>query len=307
MYTHTDGRKFPTGAIPSPKVEGVPFVGKSSTPYDWSTTTLCYDPVVKDQGQSSSCGGNATAYKEELNNKIPQSAKSIYSLCFVPGGGSSEPGLWNVISNTGIATEANVPSIPNTEASFEDTTWNRNLSIKTNKNIVYVNLDIESIAEAVRDNNGVILGISGYDNGTWLSTDPVVPIVPISQCWCHWVICRGAIMRNGVKTLVIKNSWGSQAGAEGTQFLSENYLPYIWSAWTYSEIPNSFKFTKLLKYGMTDPDVGKLQTILGLSNPTNYFGRWTLINLLYFQLKNGLPLSGKVDLTTQNFLNLNSA
>lgn len=310
MYTHTDGTQYATGAIFTEKHPDVPSIGRSSKPFDWSTTFQVPELVTKDQGQSGSCGGQATAYREEILEGVPQSAKSIYSLCFVPGGGSGEQGLWGVIKNTGVSKESDVPSYDNgqppSEAFMEDTSWNRKFSVADSSNVVYVNLDIESIAEAVRDNNGIILGIYGSDNGTWLSSNPSAPTIPTSQCWCHWVFVGGVGMFNGKKAIRIKNSWGSSVGENGWQWLTEDYAPYFWTAWTFLDAPKpqpKFQFTKDLSYKMTDPDVGQLQLRLGLSTPTNYFGAWTLLKLIYLQYNNGLPLSGKVDQTTRNFLN----
>ena len=69
-YTHTDGTIYGTGAIVTDKHPDVPTVGRASSPFDWTTVFQVPELVTKDQGQSSSCGGQATAYREEVSQQF---------------------------------------------------------------------------------------------------------------------------------------------------------------------------------------------------------------------------------------------
>ncbi len=308
MYTHIDETKYGTGAIVTKKSKKVAKLG-SAKPVDFTVhfqiaTTL----VQKDQGQSSSCGGQATAYREEVLEGIPQSAKSIYSLCYVAGGGSNEPALWNTIYNNGVAKEADITSYESgqtpSEAFMEDTSWDKTkLKAEKDEHVVYVNLDMDSIAQAIKDNNGVILGISGMNNGTWLSADPLPPTT-MTGTWGHWVFAVGYCMRNGKRAIKFINSWGASVGENGYQYLSEDYLPYIWTAWTYIKTKN-FIFNIDLGYGITSPDVTQLQIRLGMPTKwqSGYFGIITKGYVMAYQLKNGIPATGFCGPITRASLN----
>lgn len=307
MYTHTDGQQFWTGAIQTSKDKSVATIGMAPLPVDFTVPfQIPVTLVQKDQGQSLSCGGQATSYREEVLEGTPQSAKSIYSLCFVQGGGSGEQGLWNTIYNNGVAKEVDISSYDNnqppSEAFMEQTNWDRTkLVAEKTAQVVYVNLDMDSIATAIKNNNGVILGISGMNNGTWLSADPLPPTT-MTGTWGHWVFAVGYCMRNGKRAIKFINSWGSSVGENGYQYLSEDYLPFIWSAWTFIDSPK-FIFNNDLKFGMKSPDVKQLQIRLGVLQ-TSYFGPLTYLAVLNYQRANGLPVTGFCGPMTRAILNL---
>lgn len=188
---------------------------------------------------------------------------------------------------------------------MEQTNWDRTKLVaeKTNQ-VVYVNLDMDSIATAIKNNNGVILGISGMNNGTWLSADPLPPTT-MTGTWGHWVFAVGYCMRNGKRAIKFINSWGSSVGENGYQYLSEDYLPFIWSAWTFIEVKN-FKFNTDLGYGMTSPDVTQLQIRLGLpvEYQTGFYGSITKAAVIAYQLKNFIfPPLGYCGIKTRTKLN----
>ncbi len=295
-----------TGAIVTPPHPDVKGIGASSTPFDWSIGFNISQPlVVKNQGKSYSCGGMATAYREEVLDGEPKSARSIYSKCFVPGGGSGEQGLWNVVSSIGVARESDLPSyqsgMPPDEWFMEVSDWNVPLEKEAGQ-VRYINLDIDSLAEAIRDNSGIIIGLYGMNNGTWLSADPQPPT---SNDWAHWVFCVGAGMRNGEKSIKIINSWGSGVGEGGYQWLSENYIPHLWSAWTFVDV-SKYIFKTDLKFMNIQNDrvaVKELQKRLGVPFPTGFFGWLTLSAVKDFQRSNGLPVTGFVGPLTRGLLN----
>jgi hypothetical protein len=162
-----------------------------------------------------------------------------------------------------------------------------------------VNTDIDSVATALRDMNGVVIGVDGANNGTWNSMYPNPPKDGQSQ-WHHWLFVGKAKMINGKKYIAVLNSWGN-VGDMGWQWLSEDYFTNIaqgrksvWVAWTeaVSNHPSELTlFTRTLMYGMKGDDVKQLQTLLGIS-ADGIFGKVTLATLKAYQSSHGLVADG---------------
>ena len=57
-----------------------------------------------------------------------------------------------------------------------------------------------------------------------------------------------------------------------------------------------------LRKGMTSPAVAKLQSRIGVTPPTGYFGRHTRRHVKRFQTANGLPVTGAFDSKTRHIL-----
>src|SRR5258708_6414784 len=91
--------------------------------------------------------------------------------------------------------------------------------------------DIDSIAQAIRDNHGCVLGVTGSNNGTWISPFPKPPTAG-EQTWGHWLYAGKAKMINGVKFIGFINSWGTNVGEQGWQWVSEDYLAWFFNVWT---------------------------------------------------------------------------
>lgn len=321
---------FGTGAIRQPRDERIATfteIVADSPKFDWEKGFDIRKKramSLKNQGQSGSCGGQASAYLTESFTGIECSARSIYAKCYAPGGGSSEGGLTGVIVNTGVAKESDVVSYENgnpPSEAFMQTDYVA--ESRTSKGIrpVYVSLDFDSIATAVLQNNGIVLGLSGQNNGTWLSSEPKVPTLQPHEngLWHHWVYVGFAGMRNGKKVLGFKNSWGN-VGEDGWQFIGEEWLPYIWCAWSmvYQDSTKKpvYTFTSPIVYGQNSKIVKVLQDILryeGLFNnaSTGYYGDLTASAVMAFQKKYSIAslieinsLSGKrVGQKTINKLN----
>lgn len=248
---------------------------------------------VKNQGQSGSCGGQASSYlTEALLDSAEASARSVYNKCFVPSSGSSESGLMNTIINIGVDKEADTTSYENGNPPSEDfmRVADSNPSYIRGLRPVYVETDFNSMATAILQNNGIVLGVAGQNNGTWLSAEPKPPT---KSEWNHWVYAGFAGMRNGKKCIGFKNSWGNGVGEDGWQYIYEDYEPYLWCAWSMvynKKTKPTYKFTKSLSYGQSSSDIKSLQDILrfeGLFNnaSTGYFGPVTATAVLAFQKK----------------------
>lgn len=310
-------------------------VGFGSLPFNWSTVFDIEEEIskvmsipsfkltVKDQGGSGSCGGQAWAYLAEvleaINTKTyePRSAKYVYSQTYVPQGGSYGRDNADIFIKQGVSEESKLTSYENSQPPFEafmrkseDITYDirENAKLSMSSSYVQTGIDINTVAQAIRDTGGVILGISGSNNGTWGSTMPIPPVAG-DAIWRHWIYAGKVKTINGKKYIGCFNSWGNNVGDAGWQWISEDYFASpdaIFSGWTHvystnTPIVTPFKhtFVKQLDYGMTDPEVMWLQKALTLEGffpktviPTNYFGNITKQSLQSFQIKYNIVSSG---------------
>ncbi len=218
--------------------------------FDWATgfdveAKMGSKLVQKDQGSSSSCGGQAFSYYMEVletiatNTYEPRSARWPYSHVFAPGGGSMGQPLCNFLVKNGSALEKDAPSYflgkPPTESFMEaipDLTPEALDEAQTSRALSYVQVDpdIDIIAQAIADNNGCCIALYGQDNGTWHSA---FPQPPTKNVWAHWLYAGKVKLIGGKKYIGVKNSWGDGVGdKDGWQWLGEEYFPYIWYGWT---------------------------------------------------------------------------
>lgn len=314
-------------------------VGFGTAPFDWSVgydvekelSDVLGKPFkekTKNQGQSYSCGGQATGYLgggySVFQKKVfdEKSAKFIYAPIAQPGGGTYGRDLCDRVYKAGWAPESMCLSYENggtpSEAfmvSASDITSDTIKKALDDKAISYafVATDIDSIAQATQANKGILLGIIGANNGTWLSTDPKPPVNGDYSCWGHWVRTGKAMMRNGKKAIAIHNSWGDTVGDQGWQWLSEDYFttvltnsnrpgPAIFEARAIVFNPNvpvddsfHYTFTKLMGPGSTGSEVTALQKALTVDGTfpnniptTGYYGNITVTSVQKFQAKYGI-------------------
>lgn len=291
-----------------------------SLPFDWDKGFDIEEKVgklpVKDQGGTSACGGFAWAtysYVLDETNREEKSEKFIYAQTHVQGGGSAGRDNCNLCIKKGVCAKTLCP-LPNPliEAEItrtDDITAEAYKDALTNKEKSYllVNTDIESVAEAMRDNNGVILGVTGQNNGTWSTA---YPQPPVRGEWNHWLFCGKSRVVNGKKYIGVLNSWGERVGENGWQYLSEDYFKaanggFIWSAWTMaynSDLVKNYIFSKTLRLGSTGFEVKMLQTKLGIT-ADGIFGKKTLQAVKDFQTAHQLVPDGIVGRLTNNVLN----
>lgn len=290
-------------------------IGMVSVPFDWNAGFDIEQVIgrkipVKDQGQTGSCGGQAWSYLGEVLEAIAtnsfegRSAKFIYSQTFVPGGGSAGRDNSNIAVKQGFAREALLPSyengMPPSEGFMErkqDITDAIRADASTFEAKSYANVhgDIESIVQAIRNCNGVIIGIRGENNGTWTTAFPQIPKNPQ---WAHWLYAGKAKIINGKKYIGVINSWGTSVGEQGWQWIGEDYLPQIFSIWVLYPRPpevTPFQYTFLsdMKYGQTSKDVMMLQNALKVDGSlsqaipsTGFFGENTRKALFQYQINN---------------------
>lgn len=314
-------------------------VGMSAIPFDWQmgydveheisqVLGQSFQLPVKNQNGSSSCGGQAWAYYgqvlDTLTDKVTEekSAKFIYAQTHIGVGGSGGNDNCNVCINKGWGNEADTPSyeahLPPSEAFMiqdGDISPVAYQNALKDRGLAYANVfdrNVENIATAVRDNHGCILGLTGSNNGTWRTAFPQPPI-NFPNSWNHWLYVGKVKMIDGKKYFGVLNSWGSDVGEQGWQWLSEEYItifilgyPVIWSIWTMvaksDVIVPVYVFTKTLRIGDRNSDVKMLQIKLGLI-ADGYFGKMTKAGVVLFQKAHGLVADGIVGPNTNKELN----
>lgn len=236
-------------------------IAMASQPFDWNVgydiETLVPPAPTKDQGQSSSCGGQSGSYimanAAGLNTKKLNelSAKFIYSQVFYPnGGGTTARDVLNLLVKKGDCLEAVLSSYQNgappSEAFMEDKsgigpTQISDAGVTRATGYASVAVNIESAAQALRDNGNVLILIKGQNNGTWLGA---VPIAPANETalWAHFLAGgKARILPSGQKAIGVHNSWGLHAGLNGWQWVTEDYFKsgYITEVWTLYDTANA--------------------------------------------------------------------
>lgn len=286
-------------------------VGYGSAPFDWGQKIVIETLTTKDQHTSGSCGGQSCAYYGEVLNKIfdkqaeERSAKFIYAQTFEPGGGTAMTKLAKCVQDLGWGLESLTKSYDSNGGSTEDFMRRREDitqdAFKTAMNdraLAYAwvsNTNIDTIAQAMRDNYGAILGIQGSNNGTWLSKFPSPNNT--RDTWNHWLYACGAEIIDGVKYIIVKNSWGNTCGENGYQWLSEQFfttgkcfscVTFIYNPQTPT--PSQHIFNLDLRYGEANNEVKELQDklkLLGFMDKkvpsTSYYGDITKTAVSKFQ------------------------
>lgn len=314
-------------------------------PFDWDTgydvenelKKLLKDDSFriksKDQNGSGSCGGQAWSYYGAVLEAFStgtyeeRSAKFIYAQTFVKPAGSAGRTNCELVISQGWATEQSCASYENGNPPSEqfmqqvaDITPNARIDARRAKALLYANVasNIDLIAQAIENNNGMVIGITGSQNGTWRSVYPKPPVAG-QDLWNHWLYVGKAKLINGKKFIAVKNSWGDATGDLGWQWIGEDYFKStpvigipIWSGWTmvFKPYDESFhyNFTKTLKIGDNNEDVRALQKALtqeGMFKGKNdgVFGKITFASVEIFQARYGLVVDGVVGPKTKELLN----
>jgi hypothetical protein len=216
---------------------------------------------MKDQDGSGSCVGQGWSYYGAVLNAAEvgyykeQSAKAIYSQIELglPQGGAYIRDGAKLFVNWGSLQENMLPSYDNGNPPSEEfmkiKTWktpamNKIAEVLQAKEYRTFNAaqNMEMFAMAIRDNYGVVGGVSGTNNGTWRTFEPQPPTDRAD--WGHCLFFgKFGIDRIG-KYIASPNSWGSigtdSDHEDGWQKFRENWFESRWmfNPWTLLDKQN---------------------------------------------------------------------
>ena len=258
--------KMGTGAAPDPEDKRdlqYNEIAMGAAPVDWEKG---YDveKVIgktikrKNQNGSSSCVGQGWSFYLAVLNAIETgrydevSAKSIYSQIFLGGGGAYIREGAKLAVNWGALYEDALPSYDNgeppTEAFITDKSWKTPAMDELAKTLqskeyrVISGVTMEMVATAIRDNYGVVGGVSGGNNGTWGTFEPKPPV---KTEWGHCIYYGKFGIDKLGKYIATPNSWGTfgkpdALHPDGWQKLREDYFRsgVQFNPWTLTDKPN---------------------------------------------------------------------
>lgn len=265
------------------------------------------------------------------------SPHSVYPFCFEAGGGSNSLTVGrDVIPKIGMTLESLFPSENLTEAQAESADG---YPLDAKKIALLYRVpgvnecpaDFETIASVLQayqsqgKKKAVLVTLIAQNNGMWYSRTPVPPSLPPTaidkSLWYHKVpVCDFGLI-GGQKVLAIDNSWGTQPGNGGQQFLTKAYEPYVYGGLYTMDPPSSpgtaptppkYQWSVNLAVGSSGPDVLALQQALqsmgffpvsSIIAPTGSFYGITKQAVATFQQSVGIPATGIVDSATRARLN----
>lgn len=307
-------------------------IAQATAPFDWDIGydvehEIGFPLTTKNQGNAGSCGGQGFSYYGQALSAalgmgaVERSAKYLYSQVYAPGGGSSDRELAKIAINQGFAPESLCPSYeggnPPSEAFMErpqDITAQARVAAAKDKIMMaysFPEITIDSVAQALSACKGIVLGLHGSNNGTWLSAEPSPQSASVE--WSHYMYAGKAFKENGIKKVWAKQSWGPKVGLNGWQKLNESFFNSgrIWGAIVLilnpkPGTPPQYNFAADIKEGDTGAPVLALQTFLAYDGcfnlkPTGLYGPITATAVFKFQVKYGVAspiildeLAGKV-------------
>ena len=202
---------------------------------------------IKNQGTSSSCVAQATAYYVQLlnlietNQQVEMSARDIYSLTAQPGGiGSYVSDAMSKICNSGCVPEAEAPSnAPDGTASEQFMTGRADITPQAQEDgmkylakryVTWDNTNIDLYKQAIVQGNGMV-AITWGNNACFQSENILLPDVASQMAWRHGIYFTGYDDVN--KKLEFVNSWNGWGDA------GFGYMPYDYVTKGYLANPNT--------------------------------------------------------------------
>jgi hypothetical protein len=295
----------------------------SSAPYEWKEFDETKIPqyTIRNQNGSSMCVAFSVCKALGINNPPYKDLRPefIYTKRATTGEGMWFQDAFSIACKYGSPTDTYLAgdNIGEVKANAYNPTEaeTKEALLFRGKNYVFLNKDnIDEIARAI-DNGYTPILLTRCDISEWTS-EPYVNFSKTSPFNInHAIPCIYAGMRNGVKTIVVSDSWGSSYGKNGLRYLSEDFIKTRVETVGYiidlpdELIPPPFKFNKNLFIGMRNVDVLQLQMRLKKEgyftvDPTGFFGLQTKLAVIRYQLAKGIsPPFGFVGFITRGELN----
>lgn len=295
----------------------------TSAPYIWKDFNEADIPNygIRNQNGSGECGAFSTVKALGINNKPFQNLRPefIYNKRTNKGAGMWMQEMFDIACKYGSPRDPYLKGDNLTEEqanAYVPTETEITEALKyRGKNYVFMNpKNVDEIARAI-DNGYTPILLLRCDISEWTSEPQVNIAFKYPFNINHYNPCIYAGLRNGVKTFVTDDSWGSSYGKNGHRFVSEDFILNRVEQVGYiidlpeELLPPTFKFTKNLYFGLRNVDVLQLQKRLvkegyGNFTPTGYFGILTQRAVIKYQLAKGIsPPLGFCGIITRGELN----
>ena len=215
---------------------------------------------IKNQGTSSSCVAQATAYYVQVLNKIEtgtdviMSARDIYSSIYIkPSGGAYIADAMKKICNTGCVVEAEAPSDamtpPTSEAFMENrqditpTEMNDGMTYLAKSYVTWDNTNLDFYKRAIVQGNGCVV-VTWGNNACFQTANILLPDLPSQMVWRHGIYFIG--YDDTKKVFEFVNSWNGW-GDNGIGYLPYDYVSkgYVTNPVTLVDAPNTYYFSLL--------------------------------------------------------------
>lgn len=228
------------------------------------------------------------------------------------------------IAKQGVTLESLVPSQEMTDAQMDGTVIEEYKEkvgqiFKADAYVQLATKDIDAIASTIQKTGKPVMVWYWFKHNEW-TKEPVVkyPDLTTAAGSRHSVTAVDFFMKDGVKYLVIDDSWGTKYGEKGQRFISEdfhntrNFFAAYFTKFNFETSENvpQYTFTIAMRYGDRNAEVVKLQDFLKAKGffPTNvqstgYFGSITKKAVQGFQSSVGLVADGIVGTKTLSALN----
>lgn len=255
---------------------------------DWSKPFLLPAPPSNDQNGSSSCVAQAWSYYHWQLRGKDYSRRDIYAQIALPQGGAyiRDGGLQ--IVNFGQATRDETPDpVPETESDMKDKTGISTTAEASDQeyNSFLVPFDIDNVATAIGQYNGVVFGVTGSNNG-W-HAEVVRPPLPGEVTWGHALYLYGYHLHDGKKCVIARSSWSFIADHHIQEDYFTNNGQWVFNPWTL--IKKQEQYMEFLKnhqnWLVQNSDTGAFGLVKGDSLLVCTPDRAGLLALTLFQRK----------------------
>ena len=271
---------------------------------------------IRDQNGSLTCVAQTGAKVLGVENHLEESkfiefsARDIYERrANKPSGGMWGQDALSILSKFGATTEEKLPSQNmheyEIEAPFVRTEEDLIIAKKyRGGGYVQLPIDIDKVADVVLNQKKAVMIYIFGDYSEWDVYIPKVnkPETTVNNAYFrHAITVVDAFLFKGEKCVLIEDSWGKGFGEQGQRIVTESFFKTrVYFAGYLLNLSNApeqtlkpkYTFTKILKFGISNPDVKALQDVLkyeGLFPVTvpstgNYF-QVTAKGVLAFQRK----------------------
>lgn len=256
--------EFGLGCVPQPldlRDKKYEEVAAGAAPVDWGAgfdieKALNFELPFKNQNSSLSCVAQATSYYAGILDKVETkqytevSSKAIYAQIKLPEGGAYIREGIKLVVNWGAVKENRISSYENgnppSEVFMSDLSWKnaevdkeaKNLQAKEYRMVGSINMEI--VAQAIRDNYGTVGGLYVGNNGSWRTNEPT----PSTRDGGHAIYFGKFGIDEKGKYIATPNSWGKRPSdslhPDSWQKLREDYFNdlFMFNSWTLVDKPN---------------------------------------------------------------------